>query len=133
MADARKFLAVGHRHIIDVGVSPERLGHRRPVLLADRDGTVSMWETYGTRLGDPLPPDPAHDDVVGIAALPEAGGGIVVATVSRASRSLRVWQPLRGAAALVPLDVRPRCLLGAGDVLVIGHDDGLLAMSLAPL
>jgi hypothetical protein len=98
--------------------------------VADRNGTVSMWETYGTRLGDPLPPDPAHDDVVGIVVLPGADGGIVVATGSRASHSLRVWQPLNGAVALVPLDIRPRCLLGVGDVLVIGHDDGLLALSL---
>ena len=27
-------------------------GYRRPVLLADRNGTVSMWETFSTRLSD---------------------------------------------------------------------------------
>jgi hypothetical protein len=128
--DERKLLVLGHQRIIGVAVSPERLGHRRPILLADRDGRVSMWETFGVRLGDPLPPDPAHDEVVGVAALPAPDGGIVVATASRASRNLRLWQPLEGAVALVPLDVRPRCLLGAGDTVVIGHDGGLLTMSL---
>jgi hypothetical protein len=39
---------------------PRQLGYRQPVLLADRNGTVSMWETFGVRLSDPLPPDPAH-------------------------------------------------------------------------
>jgi hypothetical protein len=58
-----------------------------------------MWETFGTRLSDPLPPDPAHREIT-------------------------------GTAGLLPLSIRPRCLLTAGDALVIGHDDGLLALSL---
>ncbi|MER5334124.1 hypothetical protein [Micromonospora sp. NPDC002717] len=129
--DSRKLVAIGHQRLIGVAVSPERLGYRKPVLLADRNGAVSIWETFGVRLGDPLPPDLAHRDVVGIVALPAAGDGIAVVTASRADRNLRVWEPLRGSVALVPLDIRPRCLLSAGDVLMIGHDDGLLALSLA--
>jgi hypothetical protein len=128
---ARKLVAIGHQCLVGVAVSPERLGYRKPVLLADRNGAVSIWETFGVRLGDPLPPDPAHRDVVGIVALPAAGDGIAVVTASRADCNLRVWEPLRGSVALVPLDIRPRCLLGAGNVLMIGHDDGLLALSLA--
>lgn len=130
LATARKLAAVGHRHIVGVAVSPERRGHRRPVLLADRDGLVSMWETFGVRLSDPLPPDPAHREVVGITVLPAADAGIAVATASRADRSLRIWEPLGGSTALVPLDVIPRCLFNVGDALLIGHDDGLLALTL---
>ena len=99
-------------------------GQRWPVLLADRDGLVSLWETFGVRLSDPLPPDPAHREVVGITALPAADAGIVVATASRADRNLRIWEPLGGITALVPLDVIPRCLFNVGDALLIGHDDG---------
>lgn len=61
--------------------------------------------------------------------LPGAGDGITVVTASRADRNLRIWEPQRGSAALLPLSIRPRCLLTAGDALVIGHD-GLLALSL---
>ena len=129
-AGAGKLAAVGHRRIVGVAVSPRRRGHRRPVLLADRDGLVSLWETFGARLSDPLPPDPAHREVVGTAVLPGADDGIAVATASRADRSLRIWEPQGGGAALVPLGVRPRCLLNVDDALVIGHDDGLLALSL---
>jgi hypothetical protein len=31
-------------------------------------GTVSMWEPFGIPRSDPLPPDPAHYDVVAVAA-----------------------------------------------------------------
>ena len=130
LAAARKLAAVGHRRIVGVAVSPEHRGQRKPVLLADRDGLVSMWETFGVRLSDPLPPDPAHREVVGITALPTADAGIAVATASRADRNLRIWEPQGGVTALIPLDVRPRCLLNVGDVLFIGHDDGLLALTL---
>jgi WD40 repeat protein len=123
--------AAGHRRIIAAAVSPRRLGYRRPVLLADRNGTVSMWETFGVRLSDPLPPDPAHREVTAIAVLPLPGDGITVVTASRADSNLRAWQPLSGSAALIPLSSRPRCLLAVGDVLIIGHDNGLLALSLA--
>ena len=133
LAAARKLAAVGHRHIAGVAVSPEHRGPRRPVLLADRDGLVSLWETFGVRLSDPLPPDPAHREVVGITVLPAADAGIAVATVSRADRNLRIWEPQGGIAALVPLDVRPRCLFNVGDALLIGHDDGLLAMGVAKM
>ena len=130
LAAARKLAAVGYRHIAAVAVSPERRGRRRPVLLADRDGLVSLWETFGIRLSDPLPPDPAHREVVGITVRPTADAGIAVATASRADRNLRIWEPLGGITALVPLGVRPRCLLNVGDALLIGHDDGLLALTL---
>jgi hypothetical protein len=126
-----KLAAAGHQRITAAAVSPLRMGYRRPVLLADRNGTVSMWETWGERLSDPLPPDPAHRDVTAIAALPGPGDGITVVTASHADSSLRAWQPASGSATLIPLDVRPACLLAVGDVLIIGHADGLLALSLA--
>ena len=125
-----KLAAAGHRHITGASASPRRLGHRQPVLLADRNGTVSMWETFGIRLSDPLPPDPAHREVTGIAVLPGAGNGITVVTASRADCNLRIWEPQRGSVALLPLSVRPRFLLNASDALLIGHDDGLTAISL---
>jgi hypothetical protein len=56
----------GDPHITGAAVSPSLLGDRQPMLLADRNGTVSMWETFGTRLSDSLPPDPAHREVTGI-------------------------------------------------------------------
>ena len=127
---AAKLAAVGHRHITGAGVSPRRLGYRQPVLLADRNGTVSMWETFGIRLSDPLLPDPAHREVTGIAVLSGTGNGVAVVTASRADCNLRIWEPQHGSAALLPLSIRPRCLLNVGDALIIGHDDGLLALSL---
>ena len=126
-----RLAAAGHGHITGAAVSPSRLGYRQPVLLADRNGTVSMWETFGTRLSDSLPPDPAHREVTGITVLPGTGDGITVVTASQADCNLRIWEPLRGSATLLPLGIRPRCLLNAGDALVIGHDNGLLSLSLA--
>jgi WD40 repeat protein len=129
--ESRKLVAIGHQRLVGAAMSPDRLGYRRPVLLADRNGAVSMWETFGVRLTDPLPPDPVHREVVGIVALPWPGDGIVVATASRGSPSLRLWKPQSGGVTLVPLDVQPRCLLNVGPKLVVGHDDGLIALSLA--
>lgn len=80
---------------------------------------------------DPLLPGPVHRDVARIAALSGAGDSITVATASRADRNLRVWRPLRDNVALLPLDVRPRCLQDVSGTLLIGHDNGLLALSLA--
>ncbi len=128
--DPAKLAAAGHQHITAAAVSPRRLGHRRPILLADRNGTVSMWETFGVRLGDPLPPDPANNEVTGIAVLEGPGAAIIVVASSRASGTLRVWEPLLGTATLLPLTVRPRCVLNVGGTLLIGHDGGLLALSL---
>ena len=45
-----------------------------------------MWETFGIRLSDPLPRDPAHREVTGTVVLPGAGDGITVVTASRADR-----------------------------------------------
>ena len=72
---------------------PDDWGYRRPVLLADRNGTVSMWETFGIRVSDPLPRDPAHREVTGTVVLPGAGDGITVVTASRADSNLRIWEP----------------------------------------
>ena len=124
-----RLAAAGHGHITGAAVSPSRLGYRQPVLLADRNGTVSMRETFGTRLTDSLPPDPAHREVTGITVLPGTGGGITVVTASQADCNLRIWEPPRGSATLLPLGIRPRCLPKAGDALVTGHDDGLLSLS----
>jgi hypothetical protein len=129
--DPRKLVAVGHQHLVGSAVSPASLGYRRPVLLVDRDGTVSTWETFGVRLWEPLPSDPAHRDVVGIVALPDGDDDITVVTASRADRNLRVWKPIRDSVALVPLDVTPRCLLNDAGTVLVGHENGLLALSLA--
>jgi hypothetical protein len=125
-----KLAAAGHQRVTAAAVSPRRIGHRRPVLLADRNGTVSMWETFGVRLCDPLPPDPAHRDVNAIAVLPGPGDAITVVTASHTDSSLRAWQPATGSATLLPIDARPRCLLAVGETLIIGHDAGLLALYL---
>jgi hypothetical protein len=89
MAPKPEYLhANGHRHI--VAVCPATgLGYRKPILLADRNGTVSMWETFGVRLGDPLPPDPRHREVFATAA-----SARFVVTASLADTNLRIWQPL---------------------------------------
>lgn len=127
--EAGRLEAAGHRSLVGVAVPPGDLAYRKPILLADRDGTVSLWETFGVRLNDPLPRDPAYDEVVGIVALP-APDGFTVVTASRSAPGLRVWNPQVGGVAVVPLDVRPRCLAAAGETVLIGHDEGLLALSL---
>jgi hypothetical protein len=53
-----KLAAAGHQRITAAAVSPLRMGYRRPVLLADRNGTVPMWETWGERLSDRSRPTP---------------------------------------------------------------------------
>jgi len=70
--------ANGHSRIVAVCLGTD-LGFSNPILFADRDGTVSMWEAIGVRLSDPLLPDPAHYDVVAVAA----SAGLVV-TAGRA-------------------------------------------------
>jgi len=127
--DLRKIAAIGHQRILGAAASPRRLGGRKPLLLADRNGTVSMWETFGIRLGDPLPPDPAHREVAGMVAWPDQDGDITVATASRTDRNLRLWHPLRAEVAFVALDDEPLCLLHSDGALVVGHDRGLTVVS----
>jgi hypothetical protein len=115
--------ANGHSRIVAVCPGHD-LGFRTPILLADRDGTVSMWEPFGVRLSDPLPPDPAHYDVVAVAA----SAGLVV-TAGRASRNLRIWQPLLGKVSLVRLGFAPEWLTFTGTTLTAGHTDGAISFS----
>ena len=49
--------------------------------------------------------------------------------VAYGGASLRVWYPSRGATGTVSLDVQPRCLLGTEDTVVVGHDAGLIALT----
>jgi len=96
----------------------------RTILLADRDGTVSMWVPFGVRLSDPLPPDPAHYDVVAVAASAE-----LVVTAGGATRNLRIWQPSSGKASLVPLAFAPDWLTFTGTTLTAGNADGVVSFS----
>jgi WD40 repeat protein len=111
--------ANGHSRI--VAVCPGTDGPRT-ILLADRDGTVSMWVPFGVRLSDPLPPDPTHYDVVAVAA----SAGLVV-TAGRASRNLRIWQPSSGKISLVPLGFAPEWLTFKGTTLTAGHGNGAVS------
>jgi hypothetical protein len=124
MAPKPEYLhANGHRHI--VAVCPATgLSYRMPILLADRNGTVSMWETFGVRLGDPLPPDPRHREVFAIAA----SAGFVV-TASLADANLRIWQPLSNIFSLVPLESAPQWLTFTGYTLTVGLTTGPVSFS----
>jgi len=115
--------ANGHRHLVAVCLAAD-LGYRKPILLADRNGTVSMWETFGVRLGDPLPPDPQHRDVFAIAA----SAGFVV-TASLADANLRIWQPLSNICTLVPLQAAPQWLNFTGYTLTVGLITGPISFS----
>jgi hypothetical protein len=118
-----RLYAIGHSRIVAVCLGTD-LGFRNPILLADRDGTVSMWEPFGVRLSDPLPPDPAHYDVVAVAA----SLGLVV-TAGRASRNLRIWQPMSGKVSLAPLAFAPAWLTFTGTTLTAGNTDGAVSFS----
>jgi hypothetical protein len=115
--------ANGHRHLVAVRVAAD-LGYRKPILLADRNGSVSMWETFGVRLRDPLPPDPQHREVFAIAA----SAGFVV-TASLADANLRIWQPLSNICTLVPLQAAPQWLNFTGYTLTVGLTTGLISFS----
>lgn len=127
--ESRKLAAIGHRQIVAAAASPRRLGYRAPVLFADRSGLVSMWEPFGVRLGDPLPPDDAHREVVGMAVVPDAGEDITVVTASRTDRNLRLWRPGQAGFTLVDVDVEPTCLLAVDDTLIVGHEFGVVALT----
>jgi hypothetical protein len=123
-----KLETVGHRDLAGAAASPDPFFWRRFTVLADRDGTLSRWQPYNTRL-DHLPADPTHGPLVGVVVLTGPGNTPVVVTADRTR--LRVWYPERGAVGTVSLDVRPRCLLAAGDTVVVGHDTGLIALTIA--
>jgi hypothetical protein len=124
MAPKPEYLhANGHRHIVAVCPATD-LGYRKPILLADRNGTVSMWETFGVRLGDPLPPDPRHREVFAIAA----SAGFVV-TASLADTNLRIWQPLSNFFSLVSLESAPQWLTFTGYILTVGLTTGPVSFS----
>ena len=118
---AAKLAAIGHTSL--VGVATGDLGASKPMVLCDRDGRVSIWETFGVRIATPLPPDPAHREVVAVA-------GRHVVTAGRATNTLRLWEPVTGAVALVPLDATPRCLLAVGTTLIVGTDTGATVLDL---
>jgi hypothetical protein len=115
--------ANGHSRIVAVCLGTD-LGFSNPILFADRDGTLSMWEASGVRLSDPLLPDPAHYDVVAVAA----SAGLVV-TAGRASRNLRIWQPSSGKVSSVPLAFAPEWLTFTGTTLTAGNADGAVSFS----
>jgi hypothetical protein len=127
--DPRKLTTIGHSNIVGAAAAPRPIGQNRPLLLADRSGLVSMWMTFGIRLNDPLPPDPNHRDVVAIAVAPGGGDDFTVVTASRADRNLRLWHPGHDTVALVDLDAAPLCLLYTGGVLVVGHEQGLIGLT----
>jgi hypothetical protein len=105
-----KLLAVAHQRLVGVATSALLIGGSRPMLLVDRNGTVTMWHTYGTRVWDVWSPDPAHRDVVAVTALPWLDGGTAVVPCrpqptgvatrkrSRIARPTRRWTalPARG-------------------------------------
>jgi hypothetical protein len=124
MAPKAQYLhANGHRDIVAV-CAATGLGYRKPILLADRNGTVSMWETFGVRLGDPLPPDPRHREVFAIAA----SAGFIV-TASLADANLRIWQPSSNICTLVPLQAAPQWLTFTGYILTVGLTTGPVSFS----
>jgi hypothetical protein len=120
---ADRLHANGHSRIVAVCLGTG-LGFSNPILFADRDGTVSMWEAIGVRLSDPLLPAPAHYDVVAVAA----SAGLVV-TAGRASRNLRIWQPSSGKVSLVPLAFAPEWLTFIGTTFTAGNADGAVSFS----
>ncbi|MFG1922947.1 WD40 repeat domain-containing protein [Cryptosporangium sp. NPDC048952] len=124
---APRLAAIGHRTLVGVAGTPGGIA------LADGDGRVSLWTTFGVRLGDPLPPDPAHTGVGAVAALTTADDTLVVATVSAPDHNLRLWTPTTGGTTLIDLDATPRTLWAAGTVLVVGTDTGVVALGLEQL
>ena len=124
MAPKPEYLhANGHRHIVAVCPATD-LSYRKPILLADRNGTVSMWETFGVRLGDPLPPDPRHREVFAIAA----SAGFVV-TASLADANLRIWEPLSNIFLWYPWSLAPQWLTFTGYTLTVGLTTGPVSFS----
>ncbi|HEX6683029.1 MAG TPA: WD40 repeat domain-containing protein [Candidatus Limnocylindrales bacterium] len=115
----RNLRANGHSRIVAVAPGID-LGFRKPIVLADSDGTVSIWEPFGVRLSDPLPPDPAHHH--GVVAVAASGGFVV--TAGHASGNLRIWQPMSGKVSLIPLPFAPEWLEFRGLTLTAGHAGG---------
>ena len=110
--------AIGHSEIVAACPGTD-LGYRKPMVLADRNGTVSLWETFGVRLNDPLPPDPGHRDVFAVTA----SDGLVV-TAGRADANLRIWDPFNGMVFLVPLESAPQWITFTGPTLTAGLATG---------
>ncbi|GAA0235203.1 hypothetical protein [Cryptosporangium japonicum] len=121
---ATRLAAIGHESLADVAGAPGG------ILLADTNGLVSLWTTFGVRLGDPLPPDPDHTGVVAVAAPTTRDGTLVVATASAPDATLRLWTPSTGGVTLLDLDAPPRALHAAGALLVVATDTEVLALAL---
>jgi WD40 repeat protein len=129
-----KLAAAGHEQVAMVAAAPGSMGSRSPILLGDRNGAVSLWETFGVRLTDPLRPEGDHENVA-MAALALPDGRLVAATASAATAggaSLRLWDLTTGGVQVTPLDVVPRCLTAIGSQLAVGHDTGVLMVSIQP-
>ncbi|WP_232248672.1 WD40 repeat domain-containing protein [Streptacidiphilus rugosus] len=121
-----------HR-VTDVAAVP--MSDRALLATGDRRGVIVLWDpATGTPVGESLPPDAPGSPLTAMAAVPLPGPlpgrRTVLATGSKAGRSLRVWEPATGLVQHLALDVAVTCLAAAGSELIVGHDRGVLSLSL---
>ncbi|WP_405719892.1 hypothetical protein OG607_06410 [Streptomyces sp. NBC_01537] len=107
--------------------------HGRTLLATgDRNGAVILWDpATGDPVGDGLPTDTAGNPLTAMTAATLHGGRTVLVTGSNQGRSLRVWEPESGTVQHIALDVAVTCVAAADSDVLVGHDSGVLCLSLS--
>jgi WD40 repeat protein len=97
----------------------------------DRNGVVFLWDpATGAPVGDGLSTDTTGGPLTAMTAATLNGGRAVLVTGSNQGRSIRVWEPETGTVQHIALDVAVTCLAAADTHVLVGHDSGVLGLSL---
>ncbi|MGW3109603.1 WD40 repeat domain-containing protein [Streptomyces sp. NPDC001100] len=106
--------------------------HGRTVLATgDNRGVIVLWDpATGAPIGGGLPFSTGTAGLPLITATTLHDGRTVVVTGTHHGHRLRIWEPETSAVDHVALDVALTCLATAGPDLFVGHDRGVLRLSL---
>ncbi|MFD9093316.1 hypothetical protein [Streptomyces collinus] len=125
---ARALAEADHRvAAVEAVLTPDR----SLLATADNLGVVMLWDPVtGAPVGDGLPGSTGTAGPPLVTAATPHGGRTALVTGIRHGHRLRVWEPETGAVRHVALDVSLTCLATAGADLIVGHDRGVLSLSL---
>ncbi|WBB57222.1 trypsin-like peptidase domain-containing protein [Verrucosispora sp. WMMD573] len=125
--DTPLWLQQGHQDAVNALCGVVVAG--RPMLVsASADHTIRMWDA---EWGQPVRWFTGHRGPVTGLSLVRIGGRNLIASTSR-DRTVRVWDPTTGRAVhTIPVYHPALTCCAIGDTLVVGLDQGLLALAIA--